>query len=48
MIGAVVAFIFALYGLIQAYRAPLWQAAIYVFFAIVAAISFAITWLIGA
>lgn len=45
--GAVVAFIFNLYGLVQTYRANIFVSLIFFFFAAVASIAFAMTWIIG-
>ena len=45
--GAVVAFIFSLYGLIQTYRASLITGLIFFSFAAISAVAFAMTWLIG-
>ena len=45
--GAVVAFIFNLYGLISTYRENFFSALIFFFFASVASIAFAMTWIIG-
>ena len=47
MIGAVIAFIFGLYGLIQTYQVPLTYAIIFFLMASLAALSFAATWLLG-
>lgn len=45
--GAVVAFIFSLYGLIQTYRVNIFVGLIFFFLAAVASIAFAMTWIIG-
>lgn len=47
VIGAVLAFIFSLYSLIKTYEAPLLVALPYFIFATLAAVSFALTWLIA-
>lgn len=47
MVGAVVAFIFNLYGLITAYQVPIYYAITFFILASLAAISFAVTWIIG-
>jgi hypothetical protein len=47
MIGAVVAFVWSLYGLIQTYKASLISGLIFFLFASIAAIAFGLTWIIG-
>ena len=45
--GAVVAFIFNLYGLVQTYRVNIFTGLIFFFFAAISSIAFAMTWIIG-
>lgn len=45
--GAVVSFIFNLYGLLQSYRSSILSGLFFFFCASIASIAFAMTWLIG-
>ena len=47
MFGAVISFIYFLYGLIKTYRSSLFHATVFFVFAAVASIAYAMTWLIG-
>ena len=47
MVGTVISFIWGLYGIIQQYKAPLWTGLLFFLGAALAAISFALTWVLG-